>query len=176
VRSEINQSATLIAKAIEEKVLMLDGSTKPMTVINMDGFRIINAGYPEQATDLSTKQYVDDQITNRQTSVVFYDRRYRGENKGWQLQDIGFTPMFNGKITKMSLRSKNPQEAQAKVFLIINKVDKPEYAVTLDTNQTNNLVDFSSNPLMINENDQIEFSDEKKLQSGAVCQILVERM
>jgi len=74
----------------------------------------------------------------------------------------------------MSLRSKNPQEAQAKCFC--NKVDKLECAVTLDTNQTNNLVDFSSNPLIINENDQVEFSDEKKLQSGAVCLILVERL
>lgn len=172
VRREILQSAEFIAKALEQKVLLLDGTTKPTTSINMDGFKIVNAGYPEYHTDLSTKQYVDDQIT-RAKSHVFFDRN-RGSAKSWQLVDIGFTAMFNGKITKMSLRCKNPQDEQANVFLRINKINKTEYNVTLNVGMTHNLIDFSANPLIVNEKDQIEFSDEDKLQAGTVCQILIE--
>ena len=59
----VDFSATAIARALEGKCLLRDGSNSPSREISMDGHRLTNLPEPQSDTDAVHKGYVDNRTT-----------------------------------------------------------------------------------------------------------------
>lgn len=155
----VDSVARGIAMGIDGKVMLVDGSSKPVRDISFNGKKIIDLSLPDRDTDAATKGYVD---SNSYITVCasakgrLINNQYQFGFGGGSVRNIkknGYVMLCDGVIEKVGLNG-GSTNTETCIWITINGIDRTSFMKT----STQESVAWSlTPPLSITKGEVINF-------------------
>lgn len=175
-----------IARMIDSKAMLTDGSSIPARDISLAGRKIINLRAPDGASDAANKEYVDSRLSRHYITVWAETKGPLSDGKfEWGFgaavkynRRAGYVMLAPGAVHHIGL-SGGSTNSESKVRVAINSVDQgDEFSVTKPPTNRSAVRRFVK-PLLVHQGDVINFVSvvQKGLDSDAestVVSLLIE--
>ena len=159
----IDRVARGIAKELESKAFLLDGTSKPINDITLSDNKILDLADPSKATDAANKSYVDRRFRSMRKFVTVWaatkgpltDGKFEwGFGAGVKYNRMsGYVMLGPGAIHKIGL-SGGALSSDSVVKISVNSAPQDDFFVTKPRGQRS-VVKLFTEPLYLNQGDVI---------------------